>query len=141
MMNRLNKLWLRLSLAFLLVALLAIAAVALIVRSTTEDSFRQYIQERESDTLQGVSAAELEAYYAENGSWQGVGKLLPGPKGQGQGQGQGEGQGGSGRGRGSNIIIADRDNVVVASTNQALIGTQLDTNVYSKSISLVVDGE
>ena len=132
--NRLNKLWLRLSVAFLLVALLAIAAVALIVRSTTENSFRQYIQDRESDTLQGVSASDLEAFYAENGSWLGVEKLLPGSKGQGQGQQQG-------RGRGANVIIADRENMIVASTDDTLVGTRLNVNAYPKSISLMVDGE
>ncbi|MBN1565843.1 MAG: HAMP domain-containing histidine kinase, partial [Anaerolineae bacterium] len=141
-----NRLWVRLSLAFLLVAWLAIAAVALIVRSSTSNSFRQYVQERESDTLQGVSAADLEAYYAEHGAWAGVESLLPGPKGQGgsgNGQGAGNGQGGSGgqQGRGASIIIADLDQMIVASNDQTLVGTYLDTGAYPKIIALAVNGE
>jgi signal transduction histidine kinase len=136
--SRLNSLWLRLSLAFLLVAWLAVAAVALIVRNTTENTFRQYVRDRESQTLQGVSAAELESFYAENGSWEGVERLLPGPKGQGQGQG---GQGQQGRGRGANVVITDQHNTVVASTNSSLIGTQIDPNAYPKTIALMVDGD
>jgi two-component system sensor histidine kinase BaeS len=143
MMSKFSQLWVRLSLAFLLVAWLAIAAVALIVRGATEDSFRQYIQDRESDTLQGVSASELEAFYAENGSWAGVETLLPGPKGQGQGQGQGQGGSGGqqGRGRGATVIIADQNNMVVASNDQTLLGTHLDAGAYPKSIPLVVNDE
>lgn len=139
-MSKFNKLWWRLSLAFLLVAWLSVAAVALIVRTTTENSFRQYIRARELGTLQGVEVADLEAFYAKNGSWSGVEALLPGPKGQGQGSGRG-GSGQQGAGRGVNVIIADRDNLVVASTNETLVGNRLDPNTYPQAIPLMVNGE
>jgi signal transduction histidine kinase len=135
----LNKLWIRLSLAFLIVAWLATAAIALLVRTTTETSFRRYVQDRNADTLQGLSSADLEAYYAETGSWQGVESLLPGPRGGRQGQGQ------SGReragGGGPMVIIADQAGIVVAATDSTLVGLPLDQAAYPEAESLRVDGD
>ncbi|MBN1201568.1 MAG: HAMP domain-containing histidine kinase [Anaerolineae bacterium] len=142
MMTRLNRLWVRLTLAFLIVAWLAISATAVIVRSTTESSFRQYVQEREAASLQGVSADELQAYYADTGSWTGVEVLLPGPKSDGQGQGQGQGQGRirDSSQRGAKVSIADSTGVVVASTDAARLGTQLDGSARQAAIALTVQG-
>ncbi|MBI5958301.1 MAG: hypothetical protein HY866_06190, partial [Chloroflexi bacterium] len=135
----LNKLWIRLTLAFLIVAWLATAGIALVVRTTTETSFRQYVRQRETENLQGLSAAELEDYYAQAGSWQGVETLLPGPKGSGQGQGsQRDRPGGGG---GPTVIIADRAGIIVAATNAALVGTPLDQDTYPDAVPLIVAGE
>jgi signal transduction histidine kinase len=128
-----TRLWIRLSLAFLLVAGSAIASTAVIVRLTTEASFRHYVEQRNTDVMQGVSADALESYYAENSSWAGVEQLLPGPKSDGQGQGRGRNAE-----RGAQSAITDASGIVVASTNSSQIGARIDTD---SAIPLTVNGE
>ncbi|MEP0764725.1 MAG: hypothetical protein HRF48_18505, partial [Chloroflexota bacterium] len=124
-----NKLWVRLSAAFLIVAWLGIAAIAVIVNATTEHSFRQYLNQRDSSFFDAESIARLEAYYAQNGTWAGAEELLPGPKvGGGSGTGSGSGGAGQGRGRlgGAQALLVDAGGVVVAATDPAQVGAQPD---------------
>jgi hypothetical protein len=107
-----NRLWVRLSLAFMLVAWIAVGAVALIVRSSIESSFRHYVNQRDGASFESAVIGRLEAYYAETGTWTGAEALLPGPR-QGQGQGQGRGAGSAGSG-GRQLMIADMAGVVQA---------------------------
>jgi signal transduction histidine kinase len=131
-----SRLWVRLSLAFLLVAWLAVGVIALVVRTTTEESFRHYLNRRAaSSDAETISA--LEDYYAEHGSWEGVEPLLPGPKGSGYGKG---GQQGRGRG-GAQVMLADADGVVVASTDETQIGTRLPETTLENATELQVDGQ
>lgn len=138
MSNVFNRLWVRLSLAFLIVAWLAIGAIALIVGATTEHSFRQYVNQRDSSFFDSGTVARLENHYAANGSWDGVEALLPGPKGSGGGGNSG----GGGRGRGgAQVLLADADGVIVASTDPARTGEVMDSDLLERAISLEVAGE
>ena len=70
-----NRLWVRLTLAFTLVILVAVGAIAILISRTTGTEFRQYI------THSGMSASgsgiqRLATYYQENGNWEGVEDLL-----------------------------------------------------------------
>jgi len=135
-----NRLWVRLSAAFLIVAWLSIAAIAVIVNATTEHSFRQYLNQRDSSFFDADSIARLEAYYAENGTWAGVEALLPGPR-----AGGGTGSGGSGQGRGrlggAQALLVDASGVVVAATDPAQVGTQPDADTLDHAMALVAGGE
>lgn len=138
-----NRLAIRLSLAFLLVAMLAIGAIAIIVRTTTENSFRSYVNQRNAPIFSDQNITELETYYAENGSWEGVESLLPRGSGSGAGRGQGRGAGGGSGGTGTGgaaIMLAGPDRTVLASTQPERVGQTLDDNLLESAIPLVVEG-
>jgi two-component system sensor histidine kinase BaeS len=135
-----NRLWLRLSLAFLIVAWLAVGAVALVVHQTTVTSFRQYLNRRAATTDSGTVFA-LEDHYAETGSWTGADSLQPGPKGNSGGNGNGKGaQQGQRRG-GAQVMLADANGVIVAATDETRIGTLLTGETLANATPLEVDGQ
>ena len=132
-----NKLWPRLAISFLAVTLLVIGVVAVVVRGSVESSFGEYVNISNMARFGGDLVAELEAYYADSGSWTGVEALLPGRgAGQGTGEGSGDGQGE----RGAQIYIADVDGVIVAATQPDWIGQQIDAIGPSRQIGLTVAG-
>jgi len=79
-----NRLWVRLTLAFALVILVTVAAIALLADLTAGQAFRQYLSYSNTAGFQNLTA-RLAEYYATRGSWEGVDellsqvKLLPGP--------------------------------------------------------------
>ncbi|HLV43538.1 MAG TPA: hypothetical protein VKY39_01140, partial [Aggregatilineales bacterium] len=90
-----NRLWVRLTAAFLAVALSALIVFAAITSQTVESQFRGYVGQQTGKAAGVQIAGALQAYYAENGSWQGVEQRLPQPgMGQGMGRGRGPGAGG-----------------------------------------------
>jgi signal transduction histidine kinase len=70
-----NRLRVQLTLAFTLVVLVAVGAIALLVFRTTNTQFRQYIT-NSSMRASGSGLEQLVAYYQEQGSWVGVESLL-----------------------------------------------------------------
>jgi len=74
-MSVLNKLWVRLTLAFTLVILVAVGAIAWLTHQTTGAEFRQYITHR-GMMASGSGLEKLAAYYQREGSWEGVESLL-----------------------------------------------------------------
>ena len=69
-----NKLWLRLSIAFALVALVAVGLLSLVVQNQTNRAFVGYLR---STWLQGTPLQEtLVDYYRTHGSWEGVEDIL-----------------------------------------------------------------
>ena len=70
-----NRLWVKLTAAFLAVSLLAIGVVAAFALRTTSSQFRQYVVA----TGMGAQAGWVDVlidYYAGRGSWDGVETLL-----------------------------------------------------------------
>ncbi len=70
-----NRLWMRLTLAFTLVILVAVGAVAILIKRTADAEFRQYIT-RSGMMASGSGMEELITFYRREGSWQGVESLL-----------------------------------------------------------------
>lgn len=70
-----NRLWVRLVLAFTLVVLLVVGAVALLIIRTTNTQFRRYITD---SGMQGSGSGlqQLVSHYEQQGSWEGVDSLL-----------------------------------------------------------------
>ncbi len=135
-----NRLWVRLSLAFLLIAWLSVGAIALIVHITTERSFRHYLNRRDAQPFSETSIVALEDYYRANQTWAGADALIPGQRaGSGQGRGLGQSQS-NGRG-GATVLLADADGVVLQASDQALIGTLVDIGAHANAIALTVDDE
>jgi signal transduction histidine kinase len=129
-----NKLWTRLAAAFLIVALVAVGAVAVVVNRTTASSFRSYVGQQNAAAVDSQLVQALEAHYASVGSWEGAQDLLPGQQG-GHGQGQGRG------GQGPRFLLANADYTVVAATDPEQIGHRLSTTERDQAQALVVAGE
>ena len=66
-----NRLWVKLSLAFLAISLAAIGVVAVLSARATREQFRQYVV-ASGMAGQMDGAQTLEEYYAAQGSWAGV---------------------------------------------------------------------
>lgn len=129
----LNRLWVRLSLAFLLVAWVSIGTLTLVVYQTTEVVFRQYITERDRVTFNPDLIDRLLDYYAANKSWAGAESALTGRGSGGTGQGGGEG-------RGAQLVVADKSGMVSAASNAELLGTQLGPDDLEAAMPLLLDG-
>ena len=142
-----KRLWVRLSLAFLAVASLAVMMVAALVLHTTETTFRQYVRQRDVAQSEASITKRLTNYYAQNGTWEGVEEVLPGPKGGAQhgrqhnGAADTESEPGRVGERGLETIVADRDGIVQAATNPAYVGEKLDARQLEQAAPLSVEGE
>ncbi|MHB8627061.1 MAG: sensor histidine kinase [Aggregatilineales bacterium] len=67
-----NRLWVRLSLAFILVTQLSVFVVAVMARASVNTEFQSYIY---VSRVNQISSA-LSMFYSETGSWNGVDKML-----------------------------------------------------------------
>ncbi len=70
-----NQLRVQLMLAFTLVVLVAVGAIAFLINQTTSTAFRQYIT-NSGVRASGSGVQQLVAYYQAQGSWDGVERLL-----------------------------------------------------------------
>ncbi len=125
-----NRLSVRLSLAFLLSAWVGIGVMVLVVQHAVDASFRHYITTRANEP-DAEQITRLEDYYAANGSWQGVETQL-------SGRGSGSGSGG-GSGRGATFSIADKNGVIEASTDPAQLGKHLADDTLATAFPLMLD--
>jgi signal transduction histidine kinase len=136
-----NRLWVKLTLAFLVVALVAVGLTAALSARATGEEFRQYVVGA-GMAAQPAWAAALESYYAQHGTWDGVGSVLaqfsPGAgAGYGPGNGRGQAMGGANMGAGGpNLAVADASGRVVASRTGEMIGEQLPANVLAQGVLL-----
>jgi signal transduction histidine kinase len=84
---------LKLALAFVGVSLLTGLALAFFVRSLISDNFERYVLDQQAE----AKLILVEAFYAQNGTWDGVEQVLSSAPGvmAGHGSGRGQGQGGT----------------------------------------------
>jgi two-component system, OmpR family, sensor kinase len=130
-----NRLWVKLTLAFVAVALAAVGVVAVLAARTTGAEFQQYVVST-GMMAQTTYAETLVEYYAANGSWAGVENVLT-QFGPGMGMGMGRGRQAT---AGPNFSIADAGGRVVASKTGAAVGEQLPANALDQGLPLVLNG-
>jgi len=132
-----NRLWVKLTLAFLAISLAAIGVVAVVALRATGEQFRQYVV-ASGMAGQPTWAQTLTEYYAAHGSWDGVDELLAqlGPGGMGMGRGRGA----TGAG-GPNLAVADTAGHVLASKTGELVGELLPASVLAQGLPLALDGQ
>lgn len=85
-----NRLWVRLTLAFVIVTLVGVTTIALLVDWSAGTEFRQYVM-RQNSMMQSGLVDDLAAFYQQNGTWDGVSALFA-SYGMGMGMGRGRGQ-------------------------------------------------
>jgi signal transduction histidine kinase len=103
----LNRLWVRLTLAFVAVTLVGVAIVALLTDWSAGSEFRQFLNRQEIVAQSGLTD-DLAAYYERNRTWSGVELVLGNqPSAAGPGRGQGAMRGRPG------LVLADAVGLVV----------------------------
>ena len=125
-----GKLWVRLTLAFSLVTLIGVAAVALLANRQVSADFRSYVAQ--SQLQDSPLIAELRDYYATDRGWDGVGNLLSDFASARRGM--------LGRG-GPSILLVGADGRVVATSAGAQPGERLAQADLQAATPLVVDGQ
>ena len=126
-----NRLWVRLGLAFALVALLAIAAVGLLANYQLKAGFHRYVVSNQVDKL---LLPALATHYRQVGDWTGVDVVferLPGPQ---------RGKGGQGHGHSAHYALADASGRVVYDDTGAE-RTHFSTAEKRQAIPVVVDDQ
>jgi two-component system OmpR family sensor kinase/two-component system sensor histidine kinase BaeS len=107
------RLWVQLAGAFTLVVLAVVLTATLLAQAQVTNQVRQYAQQERYRTL----AADLAAYYARTGSWEGVASVLQQPGG-GRGSGMGRGRQ---AGRSPLVVTDPAGTVVASSTGEAAV--------------------
>jgi signal transduction histidine kinase len=121
----LNKLWFRLTIAFLLVAIIGVAVVAIMANRATSASFNRFLQEEGLAQVASLQD-ELAAYYRSQGSWIGVETLLR------------EFRAGLGSGVGLTLLDSDGQTVALAGSGR---GNRPRSAELSESLSIEVEGQ
>ncbi len=139
-----NRLWVRLTVAFLVVALVAVGSVAVVVNRITASSFRSYIGQQTNANANADLLRQLEDHYASTGSWEGAQAILAqarSGRGAGQGQGQGHGGGTGAGGGGTLFLLTGTDYTVIAASNEQHIGRALNDDERRQALAIRVDGQ
>lgn len=132
-----NRLWVRLSLAFALVTVAALALAAVLTNQQVGAQFRRYVVRNQ--VASPVLVSDLLAYYARSGSWVGVEDLLTARHG-GMGTGQGQGQG-QGMRMGANMLLADDAGRVIYDRAGQRVGDPLSRSERAEALPLSVRDE
>ena len=132
-----NRLWVRLTFAFVFITLVGVATVALLTNWSAGDEFRQYLQRQEMLAQSGL-LDDLAAFYQRSGNWNGVGDVLSGsntPIGRGRGQGAGQGPGRPA------LLLADANGLVVYDERGESVGNSLSADDRAVAQTVTVSGK
>jgi two-component system OmpR family sensor kinase/two-component system sensor histidine kinase BaeS len=138
-----NRLWVRLALAFGLVTLVAVIVAALLANYQVSSDFRRYVFHNQM--LESTLPPTLTDYYTSNGSWAGVESVLANIRGPGMGMGRGQGQGqgqGTGRGMGSpGFALADAAGQIIYSSTGERVGGYFNDAELTGAVTIAVQGQ
>ncbi len=119
--------------AMVIVAVTAISLVAVTTGLATSKLFDTYVfKQGEARALQWATV--FTAYYAQNGTWEGVQKLLNIPRGRG-------GRGSGWREMAEQIVLTDDKGMVVADSEGTRIGRFLDNGNTGKPAPITWEGQ
>ena len=133
-----NRLWVRLTLAFVAVTIIAVVAIAWFADFRTNDEFQQYLL-RQEQLLQTGMIDDLAASYQRTGNWNGASQIIAAynsPMGAGRGMMGGSAGIMMGRNRPPTLLADANGRVVYDERNQRL-GTMLtpDERKLAQTIS------
>jgi two-component system OmpR family sensor kinase/two-component system sensor histidine kinase BaeS len=141
-MSPLRSLWVKLLAAFVLVAIVGVALVALLANRTTAHQFQLYIGQGRRQRAERLVPA-LAEYYARAASWTGVDAWLRGEGASllaatGQSQGTVHGQGG---GQVDRLIVSGLDGQVLADSEGTLLGKKLSPSELALGVPIMAGGQ
>ena len=133
-----NRLRVQLILAFTLVVLVAVGAIAVLIFRTTDTEFRQYIT-HSGMQASGSGLQQLVAYYEEQGSWDGVESLLD--RGMfvvraGDTSMPVMGQRPPWPGAQLEVTLADASRRIVYDSNESRLGSRLKSSEKSRALAI-----
>ena len=129
-----NRLWVRLTLAFGLVALIGTGTIALLTDWQAGQQVRQYLARQDALSQSGL-LDELAAFYRSHGNWQGVAEVIAAYSSTGRNQGIG-----AGRGR-PPLLLADAGGKIVFDERGLRVGESLSADEQSGALTVLVDGK
>ena len=121
----LSRLWVKLALAFVFVALIGVVMVAILANRATSVGFQRYLQTGEVDQLRGLQA-DLSAFYAQQGTWDGTNTVL-----------RRSGIGPEAGGGGYFLRVIDADNQVVGARG----GQGRPGDEFEIELPILIDGQ
>ncbi len=122
-----NRLWVRLSIAFVFVAVISALAVAVLATAIAGNQFQQYVARRDALSQSGLLDG-LSAFYAAAGNWNGVEQVFAQYGGRGQGRGR------------PPLLLADATGNVVYDERNQRVDTTLSTSERDTALSIEVQG-
>jgi two-component system OmpR family sensor kinase/two-component system sensor histidine kinase BaeS len=139
-----NRLWLRLTLAFVVVTLVGIAMVTLLTDWSAGTQFRQFLMHQAMMSPGGLTE-DLADYYQQNGNWNGVAKVIANAPSTPIGRGRGMGMtpaphAGAGVRGGPPILFADANGRVVYDELGSRTGNVLSATDRANAVSVVSNG-
>ena len=133
-----NRLWVRLSLAFAFVAAVAVVAVAMLLGYQADTEFRQYVT-RSMFASQGGLLEELAMHYQHRNSWEGAESLLGAVPAAAESRMMGRGPM-----MGRRPMMGGRTGLVLADANGLVLygedGRGLSESERSRSQEITIDG-
>lgn len=131
-----NRLWVRLTLAFVGVTLVGVASVALLTDWNASSQFRQFLT-HQAMMAQGNLADDLATFYQQNGNWNGVGQVFSGPQmmppfGRGRGFPMQRG--------GPPVVLADANGRIIYDEMGARTGAVLGANERTSGVPVTLNG-
>jgi signal transduction histidine kinase len=127
-----NRLWLRLTLAFVFVALVSILLVSVLVEVSADQAFRHYV-ERQNVVAQSGLLDDLALFYQRSGgNWNGVAEVFT-DRLKGNGHGQQRARPG--------LLLIDSRGTIVYDERGLRVGGTLTANEQANALPVVVNGE
>ncbi len=135
-----NRLWVRLTIAFVVVAVLGIGVAALVASLSIDREFRTFVAQSELDLQNSGLPEELIAYYQTHQTWTGLDSVVsqigrkvfadrrPNNQGGPQGPDRGPGR--------LELLVADASGQIVFDTHQQRVGDHLKSDERSAATSL-----
>lgn len=135
------KLQTKLIIAFISIVLLMSVSQSLFLKSRIESTFQGYLEQYNFGFMERMKE-NLELYYNEIGSWDGVQELFfEGSSGMGQGHGMMmQGMLMNMAMANADLLLVDIDGTIIADTSGSRVGTS-SVGVRGKSMEILIDGE
>ena len=135
------RLWIKLLVAFVIVAAIAVGVVAVMANRITTRQFEIYVSQGKEERAQRL-APEFAAYYERTGGWVGVDdwwatQAQESSGGRGSGRGQGQGIGGSS----DRLLLADTSGLVIMDSQGGLVGEKISDAELAAGVPIEVEGE
>jgi signal transduction histidine kinase len=134
-------LWVKLLLGFVLVAAVAVGVVAFLANRTTARQFEIYVSQGKQLRAERL-APEFATYFAQTGSWVGVGEWMASLEGAQHGaRGQGRGRGPGGGFTTDRLLLVDANGRVVADSQGELVSQGLSDTELAAGAPIKVNGQ
>ncbi len=131
-----NRLWVRLTLAFIAVTLVGVLTVAVLADWNAGQAFGQYVARQDMIAQSGL-LDDLAALYQQQGNWNGVAEVLSSTPGSGGGSGRGRGMM---RGRPA-LVLADARGQIVYDERGTRNGSTLTADERANALPVAAQGQ